>query len=122
MIPCAVLFDLDDTLFDHRHCARAALEAVRASHAAFAGVDRDEFELSHSRHLEALHLQVLAGLDDSFEWFGGTVDATHLVSYESGDDHFDMSEGYRGRLQHLIALQSARLTPRTGRPFISEKL
>lgn len=60
------------------------------------------------------HLQVLAGLDDSFEWFGGTVDASHLVSYESGDDHFDMSEGYRGRLRHLIALQSARLTPRTG--------
>ncbi|HSA56108.1 MAG TPA: fibronectin type III domain-containing protein [Gemmatimonadaceae bacterium] len=60
------------------------------------------------------HLQVMAGLDDSFEWFGGTADATHLVSYESGDDHFDMSEGYRGRLQYLIALQSARLTPRTG--------
>lgn len=68
MIPCAVLFDLDDTLFDHRHCARTALEAVRASHAAFAGVDRHEFEASHSRHLEALHLQVLAGairLDDA---------------------------------------------------------
>lgn len=60
------------------------------------------------------HLQVLAGLDDSFEWFGGTVDATNLVSYESGDDHFDMSEGFRGRLQHLIALQTTRLTPRTG--------
>lgn len=60
------------------------------------------------------HLQVMAGLDDSFEWFGGTVDATHLVSYESGDDHFDMSEGYRGRIQHVIALQSTRLTPRTG--------
>lgn len=60
------------------------------------------------------YLQVLAGLDDSFEWFGGTADASHLVSYESGDDHFDMSEGFRGRLSNLIALQSARLTPRTG--------
>lgn len=59
------------------------------------------------------YLQVLAGLDDSFEFFGGTVDATYLVSYESGDDHFDMSEGYRGRLQHLIAFQSTQLTPRT---------
>lgn len=60
------------------------------------------------------YLQSMAGLDDSFEWFGGTVDASYLVSYESGDDHFDMSEGYRGRLHHLIALQSTQLTPRTG--------
>ena len=59
------------------------------------------------------YLQVLAGLDDSFEWFGGTVDATNLVSYESGDDHFDMSEGYRGRLQNVIAFQSTQLPPRT---------
>jgi hypothetical protein len=59
-------------------------------------------------------LQSLAGLDDSFEFFGGTVDANHLVSYESGDDHFDMSEGFRGRLQYLIAYQDTILAQRTG--------
>jgi hypothetical protein len=58
-------------------------------------------------------LQAMAGLDDSFEFWGGAVDATNLVSYEAGDDHFDMSEGFRGRLQYLIALQTTRLTPRT---------
>jgi hypothetical protein len=42
------------------------------------------------------------------------VDAHHLVSYEAGDDHFDMSEGYSGRLQHLIAFQSTQLTARSG--------
>ena len=52
------------------------------------------------------NLQALAGLDDSFEWFGGTVSASNLVSYDAGDDHFDMSEGFRGRLQNLIALQT----------------
>jgi hypothetical protein len=56
------------------------------------------------------HLQSLNGLDDAFEFFGGAVDAKFLVSYESGDDHFDMSEGYTGRLQFLIAYQS-RLFP-----------
>ena len=56
----------------------------------------------------------MAGLDDSFEFWGGAVDATNLVSYEAGDDHFDMSEGFQGRLQYLIALQTARLTQRTG--------
>lgn len=60
------------------------------------------------------YLQVMNGLDDSFEWFGGTVDAKHLVSYESGDDHFDMSEGFRGRLQYLIAYQSKLVIPRPG--------
>jgi hypothetical protein len=60
------------------------------------------------------YLEALAGLDDSFEWFGGAVDADHLVSYEAGDDHFDMSEGYVGRLQFLIGLQTSQLTPRAG--------
>lgn len=57
-------------------------------------------------------VQVLLGLDDSFEWFGGAVDARYLISYESGDDHFDMSEGYVGRIQHAIAFQSIRPEPR----------
>lgn len=55
------------------------------------------------------YLQALYGLDDAFEFFGGTATATNLVSYETGDDHFDMSEGFRGRLQYLIGLQSATI-------------
>ncbi|HYW31890.1 MAG TPA: hypothetical protein VE869_10320 [Gemmatimonas sp.] len=65
------------------------------------------------------YLQSMSGLDDSFEWFGGSVDGKYLVSYESGDDHFDGSEGYRGRNQFLIALQSTYLTPRAGSGAVS---
>jgi len=65
------------------------------------------------------YLQSVSGLDDSFEWFGGTVDGKYLVSYESGDDHFDTSEGYRGRNQFLIAYQSTFLTPRAGAGAVS---
>jgi hypothetical protein len=65
------------------------------------------------------YLQSLNGLDDSFEFFGGAVDAKYLVSYESGDDHFDMSEGYVGRLQHLIAFQTRQNIPRTGAGNVS---
>lgn len=57
------------------------------------------------------YVQSLAGLDDSFEWFGGAVDARHLVSYEAGDDHFDSSEGHVGRNQFLIGYQSTILQP-----------
>jgi HAD superfamily hydrolase (TIGR01549 family) len=62
----AVLFDLDDTLFDHRGASRAALAEVHRRHAA--GSDFDEFERHHARILEELHLEVLAGargIDDA---------------------------------------------------------
>jgi len=65
------------------------------------------------------YLQSVSGLDDSCEWFGGSVDGRYLVSYESGDDHFDTSEGYRGRNQFLIAYQSTYLTPRAGAGAVS---
>ena len=60
------------------------------------------------------YLQSMAGLDDSYEFFGGGLTGDHLVSYEAGDDHFDMSEGFKGKLQYLIALQTTQITPRTG--------
>lgn len=60
------------------------------------------------------YLQSMYGLDDSFEFFGGAVDGKYFVSYEAGDDHFDMSEGFVGRLQYLIAYQSALVIPRPG--------
>lgn len=60
------------------------------------------------------HLQSILGLDDSYEWFGGAVDSKYLVSYESGDDHFDAAEGFVGRNQFLIALQTIVPTPLAG--------
>ena len=66
MTPSAVLFDLDDTLFDHRGASRAALAEVHRRHAAAS--DFEAFERHHVRILEELHLEVLAGrrgLDDA---------------------------------------------------------
>lgn len=60
------------------------------------------------------YVQTLMGLDDAFEFFGGAVDARYLVSYETGDDHFDMSEGYVGRIQYAIGFQSHQQEPRAG--------
>jgi len=57
----AVLFDLDDTLFDHQQCARAALTGIRGLHSCFAAFDADRLEATHSGILETLHLEVLAG-------------------------------------------------------------
>ena len=57
------------------------------------------------------YLQSVMGLDDSFEWFGGLANGRYLVSYESGDDHFDAAEGYRGKNQFLIGFQSLQGDP-----------
>ena len=65
------------------------------------------------------HLEALNGLDDHFEIFGGALDAKYLVSYQAGDDHFDMSEGYVGRLQYLVGFQSKVLVPRAGAGNVS---
>ncbi len=67
------------------------------------------YAVGRGTHLQ--YVQTLAGLDDGFEWFGGTVDGQYLVSAESGDDHFDWTEGYTGRNQFLVAYQSTRLEP-----------
>ena len=65
------------------------------------------------------YIQSMAGLDDSFEYWGGAVDGRYLVSWESGDDHFDWTEGYVGRNQFLIAFQSTRLAPRPNSGVLS---
>ena len=56
-----VLFDLDDTLFDHQGCTRAALRALQARHDVFRARSFDAFDAAHRALLEALHLEVLAG-------------------------------------------------------------
>ncbi len=65
------------------------------------------------------YLESLSGLDDSLQWFGGAADGPYFVSYEAGDDHFDMAEGFVGRLQYLIAFQSRILQPRPGAGNVS---
>nr|WP_293274055.1 serine/threonine-protein kinase [Nannocystis sp.] len=49
------------------------------------------------------HVQVRHSADDCFEFFGGTVDAHHLICEAPGDDAFDWDLGYTGRLQFLLA-------------------
>jgi HAD superfamily hydrolase (TIGR01549 family) len=59
--PTTVLFDLDDTLFDHTATSRAALRATTCELPFFATVDFEAFYQYYSNLLEALHLRVLAG-------------------------------------------------------------
>lgn len=51
------------------------------------------------------HIMVRHALDDCFEFFGGTVDAHHLICQYNQDDGFDTDNGYQGRLQFLVLQQ-----------------
>jgi hypothetical protein len=45
------------------------------------------------------YVQVSYTNDDAFEWFGGSVNCKHLVSYRNLDDDFDTDNGYKGIVQ-----------------------
>jgi hypothetical protein len=49
-------------------------------------------------------VEVFANVDDSFEWFGGTVNSRYLVSAFPGDDSFDYDEGWTANNQFWFAI------------------
>jgi hypothetical protein len=51
------------------------------------------------------HIQVSYSGDDSYEWFGGTVNTTYMIAYRGWDDEFDTDFGYRGFNQFLVSFR-----------------
>jgi hypothetical protein len=51
------------------------------------------------------YVQVSYSNDDSFEWFGGSVDCKHLVALAGLDDDFDTDNGYNGRVQFGLSMK-----------------
>lgn len=47
-------------------------------------------------------VQARNGLDDGFEWFGGTVNARYMVATGNSDDNFDTTQGFVGSVQFGI--------------------
>jgi len=51
------------------------------------------------------HIQVHNSSDDGIEWFGGTVNARHIVITGADDDSLDTDFGYKGANQYVIVVQ-----------------
>lgn len=60
------------------------------------------------------HIQVSFSGDDSYEFFGGTVDAKYLIAFRGLDDDFDTDFGYRGRIQFGLIVRDADLSDAAG--------
>ena len=56
---------------------------------------------------ELNHVQVSFSGDDSFEWFGGTVNSSHLIAWKGTDDDFDTDNGYSGLSQFGIGVRDS---------------
>lgn len=53
------------------------------------------------------YVQVSYANDDSFEWFGGTVNCKHLISFRTLDDDFDTDNGFSGKVQFGISVRDS---------------
>ncbi len=97
--PEVVLFDLDDTLFDHTWACRSGIAHLRRKDRRLAQHSLDELFREYSRLLEAIHPQVVAG--------ALTPDAARLLRFRrlatwggfeiDGKEAARFSEEYRRR-------------------------
>ena len=51
------------------------------------------------------HIQVSYSGDDSYEWFGGTVNAKYLIAFRGHDDDFDSDNGWNGKVQFGVSMR-----------------
>lgn len=56
------------------------------------------------------YVQVVRGLDDAYEFFGGAVQCKHLIAYNSADDDYDMDDGFHGKIQFAISIKDPKFT------------
>ncbi|CAN5872044.1 hypothetical protein BH11BAC4_BH11BAC4_04630 [soil metagenome] len=48
--------------------------------------------------------------DDAFEWFGGSVNCKHLVSYRNLDDDLDTDNGFSGIVQYALCVRDPAIS------------
>jgi len=53
------------------------------------------------------YVEVYRSGDDAYEWFGGTVNAKHLLAIDTWDDDFDTDNGFSGKIQFGLAQRLA---------------
>ena len=66
------------------------------------------------RGTELHHVQVSYSFDDSYEFFGGTVEPKYLVAFAGTDDEFDTDFGFAGKVQFGFGLRDPNYWDPTG--------
>lgn len=50
------------------------------------------------------HVEIVANQDDGIEFFGGTVDVSHLLIWNNGDDAVDTDQAWNGTLDNFMVI------------------
>jgi len=53
------------------------------------------------------NIEVVANVDDGIEFFGGTVNASHLLVWAQGDDALDIDQAYSGTIDNAVVVLGA---------------
>lgn len=94
------------------------LQYVRIEYAGYAFLPDKELNglsmYAVGRGTKISYVQVLYAADDSFEWFGGTVNCDHLIAYKGLDDEFDTDNGFSGKVQFGIGIRDSAIADVSG--------
>ncbi|RZL61921.1 MAG: hypothetical protein EOO93_11370 [Pedobacter sp.] len=60
------------------------------------------------------YVEVYRSGDDAFEWFGGSVNAKHILAINTWDDDFDTDNGFSGKIQFAVAQRLASTADMSG--------
>lgn len=55
------------------------------------------------------HIQVSYSNDDSYEWFGGSVNCKYIIAYKGWDDEFDTDNGFSGKVQFGLSVRDPKI-------------
>jgi hypothetical protein len=109
--PCTAVGEGDSGTYggDDPHDSSGVLRYVRVQYAGFLFTDTNEL---NGIALQGVgdgtvidYVQVHRNADDGIEFFGGTVNARHLILTDIQDDSIDWTHGYSGNIQYAIVKQ-----------------
>ncbi|MEI7965612.1 MAG: hypothetical protein D4R55_00775 [Chitinophagaceae bacterium] len=95
-----------------------SLQYVRIEYAGYAFLPDKELNglsmYAIGKATTMKYIQVSYANDDSFEWFGGTVNMDHLVVYKGLDDEQDSDNGFSGNIQFVICQRDSSVADISG--------
>lgn len=95
-----------------------ALQYVRIEYAGYAFLPDKELNglsmYAVGKGTKISYVEVIYAADDSFEWFGGTVNCDHLIAYKGLDDEFDTDNGFSGKVQFGIGIRDSAIADVSG--------
>jgi hypothetical protein len=126
--PCEAVGEGDSGAYggDDPEDSSGVLRYVRVQFAGDRITDEDELNgialQGVGRGTVIDYVQIHRNADDGIEFFGGTVNAKHIVLTDIQDDSFDWTQGWQGKVQYALIQQIQDPEVETDRGFELDNL